>query len=138
MKITNLSIYFTSGPLFVLATVDNLTSFEDAQAVLAGEPRLSRDIGEYSLWSDNRLVRVLSEHDGDEFGCWPDGADRNLQEDYWNALISFDQFLNVDPDPARMQAEWWQITENALDGNGRFRSIIRHASGHIGKCGVTQ
>ena len=122
-----LTVEFQASRLFVIAHADDLRSFTEGEEVLAGGMSLSFGGDEAWLCAGDRRLRRLSFRDGDDFGQWPDGADRSSQDDRLAAMVSLPDFLDALADDGDLRLTWWSITESEVEEDGRHRRVVRSA-----------
>jgi hypothetical protein len=78
-RYANLSAAFEADGFFIRSHVDGLSSFLEAcKALLAAGMRLAIKGEEVLFHAGVCPIRRLSESHDDDFGVWPDGADRTL------------------------------------------------------------
>lgn len=126
-----LSVHFEADNLFVLAHIENLTSFEEGRRVLGLRPSLSFTEGRATVLCPGQEPRLLCPSDDDECGQWPANADRTSRDDYQAAQLSVADFMALNPDAARFRIVWAAITECEMKPDGRFSRLAASASGSI-------
>lgn len=133
VRAAGLSIHFEADDLFVLAHIEGFGSVVEAEMALADGPTLSFDGGWVSVACPGRAPRRLCPSAGDECGRWPADADRDSPEDYRAAQLSIPEFLAALTASHAFRPTWFGMVEYEIDPGGRFKDVIRSASGGIGR-----
>ena len=122
-----LSVVFEGECLFVATWIKNLNSSKEARALLQRGLSLSSDGSGIFLCSGAVVSRRLCELEGDEFGRWPAGADRQSEEQHRSARIHLAEFLSYLPRDRSLQLAWWGITKYEYNRHGKLTSISKPA-----------
>lgn len=131
-----LTVHFEGKRLFVLAHVGGLGSLQEAEQLVRSGLWLGFGEDAVAIRTHSAALRELSSYEGDDFGCWPDGADRNSLDAYIESLIPVRNFVALLPGDGDLRAVWWSIVECEIDADGRFAATTARRSGYIGKTGI--
>lgn len=134
MRELSLGLYFEGAALFTYGHVHGLRSRAEVDAILATALTLAVEGEEIGLKSNGTILRCVSgQDDGDEFGRWPEGANRGSEDDYRQALIGYAEFLAALPHDPSLRPLRWTVAEYEIDENGHMIDVIGGEAGEFGK-----
>lgn len=120
---TCVTIYFLHDRLFATVSVYFYAPFCDVKSIICAGIHLVRREGTALVIAGSQILRNLSTEEGDEFGLWPEEANRSDQEAYFAACTDLPTFEASLIEGHVVEAKSWSAVEFLADSRGHFAEV---------------